>query len=160
MITLREFGRVLVAAAAGVGVLLACYGCGIFRAPVPKADPERVTATLKDGVRTVTQTVYLQDYTVLNVIGGLSALIVFATLMVRAFGIPIPWKATTTALMCMVGSWVLRTVLADYMWLAALLSVISCVFAGMVVAYSYRAWVERRLGIDIDRDGTVGSKPE
>lgn len=97
-----------------------------------------------------------QNYTILNVIAGLASLIAFGSIMARAFGLPIPWKSTTAAIACAVGAWTLRAILVGYMWLFALLIVGAVVFGGVALAYSYRHWIERRLRVDLDRDGKVG----
>lgn len=120
---------------------------------------EKVVKTVQpDGtiVKTITKTIFEQDYTVLNVIGGLAAFLAFASIMLRAFGAPIPAKSTWAAVLCAAGAWIMRSTLHNYMWLFTLMCVGALVFSAAAFAYGHLAWIERKTGLDINRDGKVG----
>lgn len=164
MLSWREWRRVGVALAVGLLILGVLHGCGWgdrilspFNGSWNSKPPEPVVKEIVEGTtRTIIKTVFVQDYMVLNVIGGLSALICFATIMIRAFGIPIPWRPTSAAFACMICSWVVRSMLVEYTWLMALLSVLSLILGGAAIAYGHRRWFERQMGVDLDRNGRVG----
>lgn len=136
-------------------VAAVAWGC-TYHPPIPEV-------SVKDGVTTVTRTVFLQDYLILNLIGGLCALAAVAVIVAKSFGVPIPVKSFWTLILCSIGSWVLRAVMhrltADvdkYLWIVEVLGMIAIVAAGAAFAYGHKAWLERGLNVDVDRDGRVG----
>lgn len=95
-------------------------------------------------------------FAVLGLIGAAAAVIAAGTVMVRAFGVPVPWRATAAAVGCAVAAWVVRAVLVGWMWLFALLAVLAVVFCLAALVLSYRGVAERWLRLDLNRDGRVG----
>lgn len=149
--------RFLWVVAAVVCAATPLIGCWSPPAVVSQEQAEAVAEAAKArGIKTIIQTVVQQDYTVLNVIGGLAAFIAFGACIARAFGLPIPSRAVGYAVLCAVVSWLLRLVLVKYLWLVALLAIIALVVGGMGFAYGHRKWLEKRLGLDLDHDGKIG----
>lgn len=131
--------------------LAACsmmMGCTTLMKPKPRDVGNTVWNSLTGGD---------QNYAILNIIAALASLLAAGSIMARAFGLVIPWRPTIAAISLAVGAWVLRAVLVGYMWLFMLMVVAAAVFGVVALLYSYRHWIESRIGADLDQDGKVGS---
>jgi len=144
--------RVGIATLFGVAAVLAPYGCGLLGSSRPPAK-ETVKETTKDGVRTIVRTVFEQDYAVLNVIGGLCALLAVGGILATAAGLRPPGRLVLALIVCSAGAWTARYMLHEYMWLFALLSVLGVLLGGVGIAITHRHKLERLLGIDLDGGG-------
>jgi hypothetical protein len=144
--------RVGIATLVGICLCLAPYGCGLLgssRSPTK----ETVKEATKDGVKTIVRTVFEQDYSVLNVIGGLCALLAVGGILAGAAGLRPPGRLVLALIVCSAGAWTARYMLHEYMWLFALLSVMGILLAGVGIAITHRHRLERLLGIDLDGGG-------
>lgn len=55
-----------------------------------------------------------------------------------------------------VGAWVLKFLLVEYMWIAALLAFVAAVIAALAFMWGHRKKFERFVNMDIDGDGKIG----
>jgi hypothetical protein len=119
---------------------------------------DETTDKLPDGtvVRTITQTIFKQDYAVLNALAGLCSVMAVVIIVGRAFGAPFPIKSAWTCAFCAAGCWLARMLLAEYLWLFVVLVVIALIAGAMSFAYGHRSWLERKLNLDLNRSGKIG----
>lgn len=53
-------------------------------------------------------------------------------------------------------SWVLKYMLVYYLWLAVLLAFLASVLFALAFLWGHQKWLERKLNLDINRDGRIG----
>lgn len=131
-------------------------GIGGGRNVIHEAVEETTAEVNGEKVVTIVKTQFVQEYGVLNLIATLAALATAAAILARGFGIPVHGGAIGSGLLLTVGCWMLRIMLVKYLPLAALLGVIALIVSSVGLAYGHRNWLERRLNVDLDRDGDIG----
>lgn len=143
-----EWGLLII----GIGVVCALAAC--------RGGPASAAAGAAGGVLdSVAKALGPGDgsFGILDVLASLCAVAAVGSVIAAVFlkG-AMPPKLTGTLILCAVGCWVLKLVLVKYLWLVGLVSVIGLLAAGGVAVYGHRNWLERRLGVDLDRDGDIG----
>lgn len=142
--------RWIIGAVAGLMVISGCQ-----KALTTVAEEHLPNGTV---VRTITKTIFEQDYSILNVLAGLCSVAAVGCVIGRALGAPIPVKSAWACILCAAGCWMARIMLVKYLWVFALLSTISLICGGMAFAYGHRAWLERKLHLDLDGKGGIGNE--
>lgn len=131
-------------------------GCITLGRKSPTPTKEEITEQTVDGVTTIIRTTFQQDYAVLNVIGGLCAVLAVGGIIAAALGLRPPIRLVVTLVLCAMGAWTARYMLHEYMWLFAAISVVGILLAGVGITLTHIRTIERLLGVDINRDGKVG----
>lgn len=141
----------MIGALAGAMILAGCQ-----KQIVKSAEEHLPNGTV---VRTITKTIFQQDYSILNVLAGLCSVVAVGVVIGRSLGAPLPVKSAWTCILCAAGCWLARALLVQYLWLFALLSAVSLIAGGMAVAYGHRAKIEKVLKRDLDKSGGIGDEP-
>jgi len=114
-----------------------------------------VGESVKEKAKKATSKATIADFGILDVIGAACAVLAVVAIIGSVYGV-VPGKLAITLGGIAVGAWTLHIILAAYLWIFALLSMIGLVLGGMAFAYGHVNWIEKRLNVDIDRDGDVG----
>lgn len=139
----------------GMAVMAACVllflslpGCGVGRMfeSTKDATVEAIQSTSDSPV----------NLGILNVVFVCCIVAAVATVVAGAW-FPVPKKTTAALVACAIGSAVLHVVLAKYLWLVILLSSLGLVLAAVAWFLAHREWLEERSGIDLNRDGKIGT---
>lgn len=152
--TRAEWSRVLLAVAvvlASVGWWVTLTGCtrSIHVPSPPKGIGNAIVLAVS-------------DFRILDVLAGLCAIGAVASILaacVPGLRVFLPPKLTIMFVLCAVGCWTVKLLLVKYLGLVAFLSIAGLVLGGAVFAYGHRNWIEKRTGVDLNRDGRVGDDP-
>lgn len=56
-----------------------------------------------------------------------------------------------------VGAWIMKFLLVKYLWIAVLLTFLVSIICSALFLWGHRLWFERKLNVDLTRNGEIGS---